>query len=399
MKKFVQVFTVIAFASCFLVSQEPKKNGNSFGKAGNDISQTSGDVLNKPLAIISFEQGDNLPYLQVRVNNSKPLNFVLDSGASVWVINKSVAQALRLKADNEGKITGAGAGAVNVAYTKDVSFDLSGFKNEVSNVALIDLSDLSSTLGHQIDGIIGYDFFEQYVVEIDYDANIVRLYDPKNYQYSGSGEVIPITIKKKHAFLNAKIKVAGKESVEREYLIDSGSSDAVNDDLVAESTAPKKEVVGGVGIGQQFKIVLGRVERFQIGNYVFENTNGAAGGQKIGGELLHRFTVIFDYSRQQMILESNRHYQDGFVFDMLGAEIRAEPKAEGFSVSAVYSNSPASEAGLKEGDLITAIDGSSIESFTIDRVRRMFAQEKEYRLIIKRAGKMLKIKIKLRKLL
>lgn len=195
------------------------------------------------------------------------------------------------------------------------------------------------------------------------------------------------------------MKIAGRESVDRECLVDSGSSDAINDELVAQSSSSKVEVVGGVGLGQEFKIILSRIERFQLGSYVFENTNGASGGQKIGGELLHRFTVIFDYSRGQMILEPNRHFRDGFIFDTLGAELRLEQESKGFRVSAVYKGSAASEAGLKEGDLIMTIDGQPALSFSLEQARRMFAQEKDYGFGIKRGSETLQVKIKLRKLL
>jgi hypothetical protein len=359
----------------------------------------SASASNQSLAIIPFELSDNLPYLQVRVNGSAPLRFILDSGAGVWVIDRSQAKTLGLKTEEQGKITGAGAGSVDVQYTKNVSFGLTGIETSVPNVALIDLSSLQASLGRKVDGIIGYDFFDRYVVEIDYDANIVRLFEPKTYNYSGNGEVIPITIKKKHAYVTAKMKLAGRESVPREYLVDSGSSDAVNDDLIAQSSAPKVEVVGGVGLGQEFKVILSRVERLQLGSIVFENTNGASGGQKIGGELLHRFTVIFDYSRQRMVLEPNRHFRDGFVFDMFGGDLRFEPESKGFRVSSVYKNSPASEAGVKESDLITTIDAQPVLSFSLDQVRRMFAQEKEYSLGIRRRSDMIRVNVKLRKLL
>ena len=386
--------------SCAVSFQGQKSESSSPAEGEPQGTPTdSRTASNQSLAIIPFELGDNLAYLRVRVNGSAPLLFVLDSGAGVWVIDQSQAKRLNLKTEEQGKITGAGAGNVDVTYTKNVSFGLLGIETTVPNVALIDLSALAASLGRKVDGIIGYDFFDRYVVEIDYDANIVRLFERKTYNYSGNGEVIPITIKKKHAYVTAKMKLAGRESVAREYLVDSGSSDAVNDELIAQSSAPKVEVVGGVGLGQEFKVILSRVERLQLGSIVFENTNGASGGQKVGGELLHRFTVIFDYSRQRMILEPNRHFRDGFVFDMFGGDLRFEPESKGFRVSSVYKNSPASEAGLKESDLITTIDGQPALSFSLDQVRRMFAQEKEYSLGIRRGSDKMQVKVKLRKLL
>ncbi len=398
--KLMLTLALLLCVSCALSFQGQKSESSSSAEGGPRSAPTDSRTASiQGLAIIPFELSDNLPNLQVRVNGSAPLRFILDSGASVWVIDQSQAKTLGLKTEEQRKITGAGAGSVDVTYTKNVSFGLTGIETSVPNVALIDLSSLQASLGRKVDGIIGYDFFDRYVVEIDYDANIVRLFEPKTYNYSGNGEIIPITIKKKHAYVTAKMKLAGRESVAREYLVDSGSSDAVNDDLIAQSSAPKVEVVGGVGLGQEFKVILSRVERLQLGSIVFENTNGASGGQKIGGELLHRFTVIFDYSRQRMILEPNRHFRDGFVFDMFGGDLRFEPESKGFRVSAVYKNSPASEAGLKESDLIATIDGQPASSFSLDQVRRMFAQEKEYSLAIRRGSDMIQVKVKLRKLL
>ncbi len=396
--KLMQIFALLLCASCALSLQNQKTVINSSSKVeAQSAPASSQTTFNQSLAIIPFESSDNLAYLQVRVNGSAPLRFVLDTGASVWVIDRALAKTLNLKTEEQGKITGAGS--VDVTYTKNVSFGLTGIETSVPSVALIDLSSLETSLGQKVDGIIGYDFFDRYVVEIDYDANIVRLFEPKTYNYSGNGEAVPLKIKKNHAYVTAKMKLAGRESVAREYLVDSGSSDAVNDELISQSSAPKVEVVGGVGLGQEFKVILSRLERLQLGSYVFENTNGASGGQKIGGELLHRFNVIFDYSRQQMILEPNRHFQDGFVFDMLGAELRLEQESKGFRVSAIYKNSPASEAGLKENDLIKTVEGQPALFFSLEQVRRMFAQEKEYLLGIKRGSETIQVKVRLRKLL
>lgn len=360
-----------------------------------------GSAAANSLVTIPFEQVDKLIYLQVRVNDSEFLQFVLDSGAGVWVIDQSLAKKLNLKSEEKDKLKGAGGGAFDVTYTNNVSFKLPGIELPVARVALADLSSLTSGLGRQVDGIIGYEFFERYVVEIDYDANVVRLFEPKTFKYSGRGEVVPIKIKKKHSYVAAKIKVAGRDSADREYLIDTGASGLVSDSLVAQSTAPKMEFVGGGGLGNPAKIVLGRVERLQLGSFVFENVNGVSspGPMIIAGELLHRFTVLFDYSRQQMILEPNRHFRDGFIFDTLGAELNLAQELKGFKVGSVFTNSVAAEAGLKEGDLITSIDGQPALSFSLEQVRLMFEEEKEYLLSIKRESKILQLKVKLRRLL
>lgn len=71
-----------------------------------------------------------LIFLRARVNNSQPLWFVLDSGASFpFVIDVKRARALGLEL--QGHFTregGAGQGAYEVAETRGVSISVSGLK-------------------------------------------------------------------------------------------------------------------------------------------------------------------------------------------------------------------------------------------------------------------------------
>ena len=92
-------------------------------------------------------------------------------------------------------------------------------------------------------------------------------------------------------------------------MVDTGSGDALNDELLATSTAEKKEVTGGRGLGKEFQVIQATAERVELGRFRFRNLRGSTGGMKIGGGLLRQFTVIFDYPAKQMILEPNGHYR------------------------------------------------------------------------------------------
>jgi hypothetical protein len=350
---------------------------------------------------IPFELSDNLIYLPVRVNGSKPLWFILDSGASGCVIDQTQAKLLALKTEGKAQGTGAGTGTYDLTYAKNVTFNLSGIETQIESSYVIDLSSNLSVEGREADGILGYDFFSRYVVMIDYDAMTLRLYDSQTYNYSGSGEIIPFTFKRKLPHITAKFKVAGREAADRDFLIDTGSADAADDDLIAQSTSPKIETIGGVGLGQEFKTVLGRAEWLKLGNFTIENTLGVSGGTGlIGGEVLHRFTVIFDYNRQRIILEPNRHLRDEFSVDASGADLRLAPESKSFRVHSVRKDSPAAEAGLRESDLITAIDGSPSTGFNLDQAQRMFTRDgREYLLSVRRGSEVLQVRMKLRKLL
>ena len=121
----------------------------------------------------------------------------------------------------------------------------------------------------------------------------------------------------------------------------------------------------------------------------------------IGGEVLRRFNVVFDYSRRRMMLEPNAQFSEPYEVDMSGLDLATE--GEGFSVvvvNEVEKSSPAADAGIQEEDMITAIDGRSVKEFTITEIRKMFMQDgKEYVISLKRGQKEMQTKLKLRRLI
>ncbi len=121
----------------------------------------------------------------------------------------------------------------------------------------------------------------------------------------------------------------------------------------------------------------------------------------IGNEILRRFKVMFDYSRQQMILEPNRDISDPEEYDMSGLLLIDEgTDSKTFKVRRTIENSPATAAGLREGDIISAIDGKTTSNLMLEQVRQVFKQKgRSYRLTIERDGQKIQTKIKLRRLI
>jgi C-terminal processing protease CtpA/Prc len=121
----------------------------------------------------------------------------------------------------------------------------------------------------------------------------------------------------------------------------------------------------------------------------------------IGGEILGRFKVVFDYSRRRMMLEPNSRFSEPYESDMSGLDLVTE--GDDFSVmvvNEVEKGSPAEAAGIQEADTITGIDGHAVKEFTITQIRRMFMQAgKEYLISLKRGQQELQVKLKLRRLI
>lgn len=284
---------------------------------------------------IPLEIDGNIILMRVRVNNSKPLKFIFDTGASISFISARRAAELGLKP--QGQVRGNGTGGpIQASLIKDVSLSVEGA--EVSN-QLIASMPFGDSNGFEFDGIIGYDFINQFVVEIDYQNKIMNLYNPRAYAYSGQGEVIPISIANKKGrrtpLVHTKIILEGRRlPVEAELEVDTGADGTfvINSPFVEKQkllAAIQKTVQSsGIGAGGEQRLLVGRVKAVQIGRLVFENptvglsrdTEGGGASEEndglVGGEIFRRFKVILDYSRRRMILEPNKDFNDPYEIDL-----------------------------------------------------------------------------------
>ncbi len=282
-----------------------------------DIRFNSGKFALK----IPFELHNNQIYLHIPINGSKPLWFILDTGART-IINRSAAQRLGLKIQEQGQIQSTGESSFfKVASTKDVSFKLPGATFTTRNVAVVAFNDLEKCLGHTADGILGLEFFNSSVVEIDYKKRLVNIFEAKSYKYSGKGEPFSLeTFSSGLVAVRADIKPSGRASIEGRFMVDTGFTLSL---LLNSPFVERNKLLTGVqeqnftvcGFGEA-KAIKDKVASLRLGSFKFDNLNtifsqaksgvNAADGIDglIGGEILSQYKVIFDYSRGRMILES-----------------------------------------------------------------------------------------------
>lgn len=347
-----------------------------------------------------FKLVHNLIIIPAFINGSDTLKFILDTGVSHTMITSlSGSRATSFNYAREIELFGLGSGReVKAFHSFGNVIELPGIIGFNHNVIILkeEFDYLSQGLGTQIHGLLGYDVFSSFIVEINYTAKKLTLYDPKYYKsrkkkkFLKKADIIKMEINRRKPYINATIYNDDNEASEVYLLVDTGASHAVS---LFKSTDDKLEVPEnslysylGIGLSGDIYGHIGRVNKIALGDFKFKkpivtypdeasvqiaNYENDRNGS-LGADILNRFTVIFDYHGKEMILKPNSNYKNEFKYNLSGIDITTPiPDFPLFEISKVRKGSPAWIAGLEEGDQIVMINGIETAEFTLSNIIQM----------------------------
>jgi Aspartyl protease len=269
------------------------------------------------VATFAFDLRNGMIFVPVRINGSRPLSFVLDSGSTRTLIDRHLAAVLGLKASGTGSLQGAGAGRIPVEFIHDVSISLPGVESKGYELSTADLQPLEATLGVKVDGILGYELFSRFVVTVDYETKSLTFTVPEVFRPSSTALVLPIELRDKWPFVKAELVLPGPVTVQDSFLLDSGSSDAVDHPIVMNLQS-RVSGQSGVGLGAPVQGATARATSFRLGSYTVAapivSCCGAseATSRLIGNEVLRRFTITFDYPSSRIFITPNSYFGQPF---------------------------------------------------------------------------------------
>ena len=373
------------------------------------------------LGELPFEIASNKPFVQVSINGAPKQWFILDTGcAGTSVIAKEYAERAGLQGQDETQThLGAGEGVrVGVATVRDVTLDVGGVAMKSPELRIFSLAHVAPFEGRRVDGLIGQDFLERHVVEIDYQRRRIRILDPARFVPSGGGIAIPITVEGGHPVAEGAITVREGPPIPGRFLIDTGVRAtiilfrpfSVAHRLLDAPGNLQRATIGG-GAGGETRGDIGRLATLRIGPAEFQDpiaifsrdTVGVfATGELdgiIGGELLRRSKVTFDYPHSRILLEPYAGSAQAFEYDMSGLFLVAHGGAfQRVVVQSVTHGTPAAKAGLEPGDQIVAIDGRRSPNLTLEDARRILRAPGTRRLEIQRNQRRIQVTLVTRRL-
>jgi hypothetical protein len=370
----------------------------------------------QPLHILPFQLYDGRLYVEAGGPGFSGRIFLLDSGAQLTHVTAELGREAGLRSSGRIGINGTGLHRVEGSYVALDWLDLGGARLPLARAIAAPADALFGSIfagsGKRFDGVIGYDLFAAYVVEIDYEAGQIRLYDPASFTFPAQADVVPIRLVDRKPYITASFSLGG-DSLPGDFLLDTGAGGALgfSGDFVAEQRlierAGRTLPSSSRGIGGATPARLGRVQSLLIGRTMLPGplaTFSLAQGRgvradaagRIGGALLRRFTVTFHYAAQAIGLVPNSNFGRLLETDMSGlALLSSEGKV---LVNRVAEESPAIEAGLRAGDRLMALDGRPAAELSLEAIRAMLIEHGRTRVLeIEREGRTLSIPILLRR--
>lgn len=384
---------------------------------------------------IHFELVNNLIVIPLEVNGT-PLRFILDSGVKKPILfNLTDQDSVALNNVSKISLQGLGEGdPIEALRSTGNVFEIAGLKNPYQEVyVVLDRSmNFSPALGINVHGIIGYDLFRDHIVELNYGRTFLRFHNPDDFdgKMPRSAITLPLMLEGSKAFVEAGVVVDGGEEVDVKLLVDTGSGDAVwlfpdQEEGLKVPETHYEEFLGrglsGIIYGKRTKI-----DQLRLGPHVLTDAKAAFPDMasfnalkdlqdrngSLGGAVLKRFNMFINYPKGELTLTRNARFMDPFHFNLAGLELEhagmryiAEKITDSrgvvredkgnfgnvqillqnttrlslvpeIVVSAIRAGSPADEVGLREGDVILAVNGKPVHRYKLQEVIQMI-NEKE----------------------
>ena len=327
--------------------------------------------------------------LPVMLNGRGPFRFALDTGSPLLVILSS-ERTEELALETYGRFQVGGTGEGHVAYASRAD----GIDVGIGSLTLVDQSvvvlpwdQLPLSIGSEAtyDGIIGYDLFRRFAVEIDGSHERLRIYPPGTLIVDPEARELPLTFAGRKPYVATSLVLHDGIEIPAKLHLDTGSRDILT---LLPGSHPSIRIPEesferyGWGVSGRRVLRQARVSAFIIGGFRLDDVTASftvSGGETaadrqgvLGYTLLRRYDFIIDYPGERLFLKGSDRVGLPFEFDMSGLDIN--PDGQLFIVRQVYDNTPAAAASLKSKDRIVSINGGPAGDFTLTSLQSLLRQ-------------------------
>nr|WP_294943495.1 PDZ domain-containing protein [uncultured Mucilaginibacter sp.] len=385
---FKRAFLLTAVISCFYLTAAAQYFQVDSGRKN----------VNIPFRLIR-----NMVVVKMHINNKGPFNFVLDTGVGLMLMtDPTMVDSINLTQTRTVKITGLGDdGDYEAIVTSPLKLDIPGLYSNGVSAAILkkDYFNLSSYVGMPIHGLVGWDFFNNLAVKINFSDSTLSVCRPKDLKAFRKSQAIPITIEEKKPYIETMVTFPDGRRVKNKLVIDLGAGHPLSlENLQKTGGLPKTYIRANLGVALNGPIdgVIARMKEIDLGRYKiknvitsFPNTNAESpsyavprdGNMGIG--ILKKFNVIFDYTNGLLYLKPNQTFNEPFEHDMSGLEyFAAGDELNHIIISRVEPNSPADEVGLEKNDEIVSINFKPVSKMGTEEVDNLLKSKTDRSILL-----------------
>lgn len=339
------------------------------------------------------------------------LNFILDSGSGGISLDSLTVEYFGLKPTPSNRIIRGIAGMKTVSFLNNRTLYLPGLCIDSLNFHINNYSILTSVYGERIDGIIGYSILSRYIVKVNYDSSFIEFWSKGSLKYPRGGHLLRPLINTLPVQI-ARVKDEVTKTARFLYDMGAGLNMMLSTDFIKDSALLRKKrklfTKEAEGLGGKIDMSLTVIKEVKLGPYrfrsvpvyIFEDKFNVTSypylGGLIGNDLLRRFNVILNYERRDIYLVPNSHFNDPFDYSYTGIELYYDNGE--IILGDVAKGSPAEAVGLKEGDIVMAVNKNFSQNLNQYKIAMQNAGEK-IKIIILRDGELKEYEFKVRSIL
>lgn len=267
---------------------------------------------------IPFQMEYGHIYLTANVNGRRQARFILDSGASSNMLNRTAFQDDSMAVVGQLPTRGvSGFETANLVQTDSISIGKLVLYNQTAGSIDLDQIGRVSDDNVPFGGLLGYDFLSRFPVLIKYADSTITVFNPKSFDPPAGGATMKFDLTMRVPTVDGTI-----EGVPGKFLVDLGNAFGLvlhphfvkANDLETSIKMSDQMSKQFSGVGGNLGARMGVAERFLVGDLLFENTTvlvpesgtGLSGSEQlagnIGNALLEQFDVLFDYADGRLIL-------------------------------------------------------------------------------------------------
>ncbi len=344
-------------------------------------------------------------------------NYLFDTGAfnlyfdSTYYANSTFFHEESLI---KARISGAGTGSQKVTLIKNtIQFHFANNTYTTSGVSIIQLKPI---VGDFVDGILGIEYFNNEVLEINYEKEYIKLYPNIDSVDIQGWSRIGLIEKEKKLYVPLQVTVNDRIVISGKYMLDLGSGGSISlTSRVSNQYNLKKNIKNKAsyfskygGIGGESTSCDFMARSVTLGNFTWndvimdfseDRTGALASGEYqglLGNGLLERFDVYIDFRNHNMYLKPNSKFHTPFKSSRLDFGFVDRSKTlQSWIVTGLYRFSNAEKAGLKIDDKIITVNGENVALLDYELQKTYFDTIEELELGVERNGNFIKITFRL----